>query len=331
MKVPVYKVNRRRSSASGSKQTPENVMIEVDLRAIPSGQHYPNVLAIFDSLADGRELRITSEYEPRPLRSELERTRSGQYVWLQHSLGQDLWEVTLRRVTSVRTQEVRDFLRRCPLFADASAASVHAMEAVAIEKVLAHGEAAVEQETDWDAFGLVLNGSLAAMITSPLGREHALYDVLSCEPFGEIAITGRGPTTARFVATSHSACVLIFPKPVICSILNSDFAVSQAMNDHLAQRMRTMIEHFAAQTSFPTVARVAAALLPHATPDAGLQPVLPTLANLTQVELAAAAGTVKEIVSRALAELENGGAIQRSGGRIVKLNRLRLTSYAKRQ
>lgn len=306
-------------------------MIEVDLRAVPSGQHYPSVLAIFDSLADGRELRITSEYEPRPLRSELERTRSGQYVWLQHNLGHDLWEVTLRRVTPLRTEGVRNFLRRCPLFAEASAASIHELEAAAIEKVLAHGEAAVEQETDWDAFGLVRDGSLAAIITSSLGREHALYDVLSCEPFGEIAIAGRGPTIARFVATSHSARVLILPKPVICAVLNSDFSVCQAMNDHLAQRMRTMIEHFAAQTSFPTVARVAAALLYHATPDASLQPVLPTLADLTQVELAAAAGTVKEVVSRALAELETAGAIQRRGGRIVKLNRLSLTSYAKRR
>ena len=230
---------------------------------------------------------------------------------------------------AARLEHVRDVLRRCPLFADASPESIDEMEAVAKERVLAHGVPVVEQENQWNALGLVWRGSLAAVITSSIGREFVLYDILSGEPFGEIAMIGRGPTVARFVSTSHSARVLLFPKQVVESVLNSDFAVSRAMNDHLAQRMLGMVERFAAQTSLPTVARVAGILLLHAVAGAGLQPVLPTLTDLTQVELAAAAGTVKEVVSRALAELEIGGAVQRSGGRILKMDRERLFIYAK--
>ncbi len=304
-------------------------MIDLDLRAIPSSQWHPMILAAFDDLGDGDELRITSDSEPRALRSELERTRAQQYVWLQHRLGQDLWEIALRRMIAVRPERVRDFLRRCALFADASPKSVHEMEAAAKERVLAHGVPVVEQENQWDLLGLVWRGSLAAVITSLLGREYALYDILSGEPFGEIAMMGRGPALARFVTTSHSARILLFPKQTVESVLSSDFAVSRAMNDHLAQRMRGMVERFASQTSLPTVARVAGTLLLHAMAGAGLQPVLPTLADLTQVELAAAAGTVKEVVSRALAELEIGGAILRIGGRIVKVDRERLSSYTK--
>lgn len=304
-------------------------MTDLDLRTIASSQRHPTVLAAFDGLGDGDELRITTDYEPRALRSELERIRSQQYVWLQHRLGQDLWEITLRRLAAVRPERVRDLLRRCPLFADACSESVHEMEAVAIEKVLAHGDPVVEQESDWDALGLVWSGSLAAIITSTLGREYALYDILSGDPFGEIALTGRGPTIARFVTTSHSARVLVLPGRVVDSILNSDIAVSRAMNDHLAQRMRAIIERFSAQTSLSTVARVATTLLLHAVADAGLQPVLPTLGDLTQVELAAAAGTVKEVVSRALAELESSGAVQRSGGRIVRVDREKLASHTR--
>lgn len=304
-------------------------MIDLDLRTVASSQRHPTILAAFDGLKAGDELRLTTDYEPRGLRGELERTRSQQYVWLQHRLGQDLWEITLRRLTAVRPERVCDLLRRCPLFADARSESILEMEAVAIERVLAHGDSVVEQESDWGAFGLVWSGSLAAVITSLLGREYALYDILSGEPFGEIALTGRGPTIGRFVTTSRSARVLVFPGRFVDSILKSDIAVSRAMNDHLAQRMRAIIERFSAQTSLSAVARVAATLLLHAVADAGLQPVLPTLADLTQVELAAAAGTVKEVVSRALAELENGGAVQRSGGRIVRVDREKLASYTR--
>jgi CRP-like cAMP-binding protein len=305
-------------------------MIDLDLRGIPSLQWHPMILEAFDGLRDDDELRLTSDYDPRALRGELERTRPQQYVWLQHRLAHDLWEVTLRRMAAAQPDRIDDVLRRCPLFAGASPESVKRMQFIAMERTIAHGEPVAEQESDWDALGLVWRGSLAAIITSPLGREYVLYDVLSGEPFGEVAIAGRGSTIARFVATSQSARVLIFPKQVVISVLKSDFAVSRAMTEHLAQRMRAMVERFAAQTSLPTIARVADTLLQHAATDAlGLQSVLPTLSDLSQVELAAIAGTVKEVVSRALAELESEGAIQRSGGRIVKIDRDRLVSHAK--
>ena len=68
-------------------------MVDLDLRAIPSSQWHPMMLAAFDALGVGDELRITTDCEPRALRSQLERTRSQQYVWLQHRLGRDRWEV----------------------------------------------------------------------------------------------------------------------------------------------------------------------------------------------------------------------------------------------
>jgi uncharacterized protein (DUF2249 family) len=302
--------------------------VELDVRALPTWQRHPRIFAEFDGLEEGGELRIISDHEPRPLRSELEHTRPGRYVWLQHMLGNDLWEVTLRRLPAPHVECVAEFLKRCPLFADALPATLAELEAVATERVFAHNEPIVEQGADWDGFGLVWRGTLAAVITSPLGREHALYDILSCEPFGEAAAIDGGSTVARYVVTSRSLRVLLFPKSAVRAALDTDLALSRAMNDLCAQRMRAMIDRFAAQTSLPTVARVAAALLPHAGPEAGLQPVLATFQNLTQVELATAAGTVKEVVSRALAELEYGKAIERRGGHIVRVDRERLNAYA---
>lgn len=301
--------------------------IEMDVRALPIWQRHPKIFDAFDCLREGGELRIISDHEPRPLRSEFERTRAGRYVWLQHMLNNELWEVTLRCTPTPRTENVADFLRHCPLFADAQAATVSEFEATAVEKVLAHNEPVVEQGSDWDVFGIVWHGSLVAVITSQLGREHALYDILSCEPFGEIATLDGGPTFARFVVTSRSARVLLFPRSALQRALTTDIAVSRAMNDHCAQRTRVIVERFASQTSLPTVARVAIELLKHAGPELGLRPVLSTFQSLTQVELATAAGTVKEVVSRALADLESAKAIERNGGHITKLDRERLSAF----
>lgn len=302
--------------------------LELDVRSIPMPQRHQRIMAAFDALEIGGELRVISDHEPRPLRGELERSRSGTYVWLQHMHSADHWEVTLRRVAPPATQRIREFLNRCALFVDASPETLSALEAVATEKTLAHNETVTEQGAEWDGFGLVERGTLSAIITSPLGREHTLYDVLAGEPFGEISTIDGGATVARFVVMSRSARLVLFPKHALRSALQTDSALARSMNEVCAQRMRSLVDRFAAQTSLSTVARVAAALLPHAGPQPGLHLVLPSFQDFTQVELATAAGTVKEVVSRALAELEGAGAIERSGGHIVKLDREKLTEYA---
>ena len=297
--------------------------IEIDVRAIPTWERHPKIAALFDALDEGGELLIRSDHEPRPLRSEFERTRPGQYVWLQRMIAPDLWEVALRRVGG-------SFLQRCPLLTDALARTREAFEQAALERTFSRNEAIAEQGVAWEGFGIVRDGSVGAIITSPLGREHALYEILPGEPFGEVSALDGGVTVARYAAVSKTARVLLFPRSVVTEALAQDGAFARAMALLCAQRLRQSIERFSAQTSLPTVARVAAALLPHAGPQSGLQPVLPSFKSVTQAQLATAAGTVKEVVSRVLTELEQSGAIAREGGHIVRVDREKLTQFASR-
>lgn len=302
---------------------------EIDVRAIPTWERHPKIMALFDSLEEGGELLIRSDHEPRPLRSQFERTRPGQYVWLQRMIAGDLWEVTLRRVRAAGSRErTGEFLRRTPLLADALPQTCDAFEHAATERTFNRNEAIVEQGADWEGFGIVREGTISAIITSPLGREHALYELLSGEPFGEVGALDGGVTVARYSAISQTARVLLFPRSIVEEALAHDRAFAHAMALLCAQRLRQAVERFSAQTSLPTVARVAAALLPHAGPESGLQPVLPTFKAVTQAQLATAAGTVKEVVSRVLTELEDGGAIEREGGHIVRVDREKLTQFA---
>jgi uncharacterized protein (DUF2249 family) len=300
---------------------------ELDVRRLPPWERHPKIFGAFVGLQVGGELRVISDHEPRPLREEFERTHPRCYVWMQRMLGADRWEVLLRRVAAPQTAGMRDFLRRCAIFADVSRETLDRLDAAATEKWFHHNEAITEQDVDWGGFGVVVDGTLAAVIGSALGREHALFEILAGDAFGEIATIDGGFTPARFVVMSESARVVCIPKAVMRAALGSDRGLANAMNDLCAQHMRIIIERFAAQTALSTVARVAAALLPHAAPQPGLGPVLSSF-QMTQGELATIAGTVKEVVSRALAQLEEGRAIERSGGHIVKVDREKLSAYA---
>jgi CRP-like cAMP-binding protein len=128
---------------------------------------------------------------------------------------------------------------------------------------------------------------------------------------------------ARIVATTDAEVVLI-PRGVVISAMAADFAFASAIGTICAQHVRAIAELLSAHVSRTAVARVAAALLPYASADAGLSPSLETLRHITQAQLAATAGTAKEVAARALAELEATGAIARAGGRIAHMDRSKL-------
>lgn len=311
----------RRTAMSEQKTT------ELDVRRIPVWERHPRILTAFDHLEVGAELRITSDHEPRPLRSEFERARPGRYVWLQRMLSPDHWEVVLRRVPEPKLGHLRESLRRYSVFAGISEETVHLLEAAATERRFRHNDAIAEQGNDWDGFGILQHGVIAAIVGSALGREHVLFEVLAGDGFGEIATIDGGSMPLRFIVTSQWARVLCIPKSVIRPLLRADHELSHAFNNLCAQHMRVILERFVAQTSMSTVARVAATLLLHAPPQRGLSPILPSF-QMTQGELAAVSGTVKEVVSRALSQLEEARAIERSGGHIVRVDREKLTEFA---
>lgn len=302
----------------------EQKATELDVRQIPVWERHPRIMAAFDHLEAGAELHIVSDHEPRPLRSDFEQTRAGLYVWLQRMLAPDHWEVVLRRLADPPQGRVRDSLRRYSVFTEVSDETLGVLAAAVIEKRFRHNDAVAEQGIDWGGFGIVQQGTIAAMIGSALGREHVLFEVLAGDCFGEIATIDGGSMPMRFVVTSRSARILYIPKAIVRPLLRSDHALSHAFNELCAQHARVIIERFLAQTSMSTVARVASTLLLYTPPQQGLNPILPSF-QMTQAELATASGTVKEVVNRALTQLEDAQAIERSGGHIVRVDRAKLT------
>lgn len=304
---------------------------EIDVRQIPRAMRHELIFSRFDALSDGEELSLLVDHEPRPLRQRLMELHSREFMWVQQFCGNDLWRVTIRRIAALsQSDDVSAFLARCPLTGDIEPALRHTLAHSASEIAVERNAAIVEQGQEWPYLGFVRQGVVSAILTSPYGREQTLYEILATESFNEMALLDAGSSVARFVASTSNVRVLIIPLSAVEAALG-DMRMLRQVAAVSAQRQRLVIERFAAHISLPIVARVAATLLPYAPPSSGLAPVMSPLDSLTQVQLAVAAGTVKEVLSRALLELEAAGALRRQGGRITELNRDVLQTYAQAQ
>ncbi len=300
----------------------------MDVRQIPTMERHALIFSQFDGLAVGEALTLIVDHEPRPLRAQFNELRPRKFIWMQRFLGNATWVATIRRVEDTGAEnDIPAFLARCPIMQGLAANKRDSLANRATTVTIPRHGAVVEQDQDWPYIGLVLTGSISAILVSADGREQTLYDIFATEAFNEISLFDGGATIARFVATTKEAQVVLLPASMIDEMLTDRVSI-HAIALLAGQRSRLMIQRFSEQLSRPIIARVASMLLAFAQPAAGLTPVLATLEGMTQVQMATSTGTVKEVFSRALAELELAGAIRRLRGRITHLDRRLLTEIA---
>ncbi len=132
---------------------------------------------------------------------------------------------------------------------------------------------------------------------------------------GNITVHSNG---AKFLQIKHEA---------VHAIAHDRPELLYSLGVACAQRVEKLARALQAQTFRPVIDRVAESLLPYASSEPGLTLCDPTLLRMTQLQIAWAAGTVKEVVARAIAELELRGALRRKHGHICELNRARLLDF----
>jgi CRP-like cAMP-binding protein len=132
---------------------------------------------------------------------------------------------------------------------------------------------------------------------------------------------------ARYVAAGDPVEFLIVPRQVIVGLVSRDGSFARAMSSMCAQRLRSVTARLSAQISRSTISRLASALMPYSVPGSGLVPACSPLLNMNQAQLAIAAGTVKTVANRELSRLEEAGAIERKRGRVVRIDRAKLSTF----
>ena len=227
--------------------------------------------------------------------------------------------------TSAQTSDLEEMLRRSAAFGAGQSAKSLARNSTV--DVFLRDRVIFGQQDKWPYLGFVCEGFVGMIVTTPAGREHMIYEAQAGETFGDIALLDGGPSLARGVVISPRARIATIPRADFLRALDADRVLAREFAKTCANRARSLADRLAAQSSKPTIARIAAVLLTYAATEPGLLPAHSPVRMLRQGHLAALAGTVKEVVARAVGELEAAGALARERGHIVRLDRTKLTAF----
>lgn len=224
-------------------------------------------------------------------------------------------------------------LRISPLFSSCSLALLEALSEQFEVRTARRREIIVEQGHPFPYLGLVLNGVLAVTVcvtrpsrTNP--RHFRLYEAFRDSTFAEVLFLDSSKSLGNITVISAAAKYALIHRDALKRIASADAALMDRLEAQAASRMHEATTRLTSQAIDNVPARLARILLQFTSSGEGLQPAHAHLRELTQSDMAAAIGTVKEVCARAIATLEKAGALARDRGHIHLLDRKALSDCA---
>ena len=203
-----------------------------------------------------------------------------------------------------------EFLESIPYFSGLSSAELNSVNRLVFEKTAERGEVILLEGEPAEALFFVVSGVVKVSKTSAEGKEQILSIVRPGESFNDVPIFDEGPNPASAQAMGPVVlCGLI--KDELKTILQDHPQVALNIIKVLADRMRQLVSLVEDLSFKHVIGRVVKILLEHAGNGATAGP------RLTQQDMAAMAGTAREVVARSLKALEEEGAIRLERHRIV--------------
>lgn len=210
-------------------------------------------------------------------------------------------------------------MRQIPLFAPLAREELAHVAALTVERHYDRGDIILLEGDRGGALQYLRSGVVKIFKTSPEGKEQVLRLIEPGLTFNDVPALDGGPNPASAAALEPSVVYAIGRAQLQQLILERP-AVAAAAVQALASALRFMVGRVEDLSFRHVSARVAKILLEQ---DAAAQAGHASH-RLTQQEMAAIAGTAREMVGRALKELEATGAIELKRGRVVILSRERL-------
>jgi len=206
-----------------------------------------------------------------------------------------------------------EFLKSIPYFSGLSSAQLDSIRHLIFEKTVERGEVILLEDEPAQVLFFVASGAVKAFKTSTEGKEQILNIVRPGESFNDVSIFDDGPSP---VSTQAMGPVILYGirKDELKTTLRDYPQVGLNIIRVLAERVRQLVSLVEDLSFRHVIGRVAKILLEHAGDGTTPNP------RLTQQEMAAMAGTVREVVARSLKALEEEGAIRLERHRIVISN-----------
>jgi CRP-like cAMP-binding protein len=215
-------------------------------------------------------------------------------------------------------------LRKVPLFAPLSDDDIAHVAAVTAERRYERGDIIILEGDRGGALYFVHSGLIKVFKSSPEGKEQVLRLFEAGETFNDVPALDGGPNPASAAAMAPSV-VYATGGAELRRLIAERPSVAVATVQALAGMLRHLVTLVEVLSFRHVTARVARILLEQEASQAtstsadGKPGRAPH--RLTQQEMAAMAGTAREMVGRALKELEAAGAIQMQRGRITVVSR----------
>jgi len=211
------------------------------------------------------------------------------------------------------------FLKSIPYFSGLSSSELDSIKQLTFEKTAERGEMILLEGESAEALYFVASGVVKVFKTSAEGKEQILNIVRPGESFNEVPVLDGSPNPAG--AQAIGPVVLYGIRKGDLKVILQDYPpVALNIIKVLAGRVRHLVSLVEDLSFKRVVSRVAKILLEQA--GDGIRPG----PRLTQQEMAAMAGTAREMIGRSLKSLEENGAIKLEHHRIVITNKEALKS-----
>lgn len=207
-----------------------------------------------------------------------------------------------------------DFLRSLPYFSALTDEGIEQVGKALQERSFVKGELLFLEGEPSPGLYIVKSGRVRIFKTSPEGKEQVLFIAQPGESFNDVPVFDGGPNPASASALEPTT-IYIVPREALLKLIGNCPAALSIIR-LLASRLRHLTRLVEDLSFRRVVSRVSKILLEHAAAEGNLTPAQ----RLTQQEMAAMAGTARDVVGRALKSLEKAGAIRIEGHRIILVN-----------
>ena len=203
-----------------------------------------------------------------------------------------------------------ELLKSIPYFSGLSPEELDSIKGFIFEKEVERGEMILLEDEPADALYFVASGAVKVFKTSSDGKEQILSFIRPKESFNDVPVFDSGTNIASAQAVGPVVLYGI-RKSDLEVILKNHPKVALNVSRVLSQQIRGLVSLVEDLSFRHVIARVAKILLEYASDGTGPKP------RLTHQEMAAMAGTAREMIGRSLKSLEDEGAIRLHRHRIV--------------
>jgi CRP/FNR family transcriptional regulator len=213
------------------------------------------------------------------------------------------------------------FLHKSLYFANLNDEELNLIQQLIFEKELQRGDLIALEGEPARALYFVFSGAVKIFKTSADGKEQILNIARPGESFNDVPVFDGAPNPFSAQAMGQ-VIVYGIEKRDLAIILRDHPQVALNIINVLAARVRQLTSLVEDLSFRPVIRRVAKILLEYSRGDSG------SAQQLTQQEMAALAGTAREVVARSLKGLESKGVLRMERHRLIITDREALQDIA---